>query len=245
MAAIVSPLSGRGITPFHALKPWPLQCAKGTHGYGLPRVPDAIGAIDCTNAGLQRKARVWERGRGRRREIGESGRERESAEGMLPQGARLRLGQGYRNAPQEIPVKARAGLEECFSWELRVEAGWGRARGMFPQSTPLILQQKCKGLRGGRALPRPPSGSRMAADQVSVWGSASCRQGFGLPWGGDRRLKALLILSKNTSEMLCPTALSCAALYCYRSFVEKDTMSVVWLLFSVGTRQVHTPDMRP
>ena len=111
---------------------------------------------------------------------------------MRPRGARLGLGQGFRNAPQEIPVKARAGLEECSSRELRVEAGWGRAGGMFPQSTPLTLEQKVEGLHGGRALPRPPSGSRMAADQVSVWGSASCRQGFRLPWGGDRRLKALL-----------------------------------------------------
>lgn len=153
MAAIVSPLSGRGITPFHALKLWPLQCAKGAHGYGLPRVPDAIGAIDCTNAGLQRKARVWEREWGRRREMG---REKESAEGMLPQGARLGLGQGFRNAPQEIPVKARAGLEECFSRELRVEAGWGRARGMFPQSTPLTLEQKWRGSTGGELSPVPP-----------------------------------------------------------------------------------------
>lgn len=64
---------------------------------------------------------------------GEGGRgNRESAAGMCPQGARLGLGQGFRNAPQEIPVKARAGLEECFSRELRVEAGWGRARRMFP-----------------------------------------------------------------------------------------------------------------
>lgn len=153
MAAIVSPLSGRGITPFHALKMWPLQCAKGTHGYGLPRVPDAIGAIDCTNAGLQRKARVWEREQGRRREMG---REKESAEGMCPQGACLGLGQGFRNAPQEIPVKARAGLEECFSWELRVEAGWGRARGMFPQSTPLTREQKWRGSTGGALFPVPP-----------------------------------------------------------------------------------------
>lgn len=72
----------------------------------------------------------------------ESERERESAAGMCPQGARLGLGQGFRNAPQEIPVKARAGLEECSSRELRVEAGWGRARRMFPQSTPLTLGQK-------------------------------------------------------------------------------------------------------
>lgn len=68
-------------------------------------------------------------------------REKESAAGMHPRGVRLGLGQGFRNAPQEIPVKARAGLEECFSRELREEAGWGRARGMFPQSTPLMLGQ--------------------------------------------------------------------------------------------------------
>lgn len=43
------------------------------------------------------------------------GSEGESAEGMRPQGARLGLGQGFRNAPLEIPVKARAGLEECSS----------------------------------------------------------------------------------------------------------------------------------
>lgn len=84
------------------------------------------------------------------------GREKESAEGMLPQGARLGLGQGFRNAPQEIPVKARAGLEECFSRELRVEAGWGRARGMFPQSTPLTLEQKWRGSTGGELSPVPP-----------------------------------------------------------------------------------------
>ncbi|CAL8319834.1 unnamed protein product [Arctogadus glacialis] len=76
---------------------------------------------------------------------------------MCPQGARLGLGQGFRNAPQETPVKAGAGLEECSSGGLRewrlagaddVERLWG-----------------------------------MAEDQVSVWGSSSCRQGSGLPWG--------------------------------------------------------------
>lgn len=82
--------------------------------------------------------------------------ERESAAGMRPQGARLGLGQGFRNAPQEIPVKARAGLEECFSRELRVEAGWGRARGMFPQSTPLTLGQKWWGSAGGENAPPSP-----------------------------------------------------------------------------------------
>lgn len=46
---------------------------------------------------------------------GRWGRKGESAEGMRPQGARLGLGQGFRNAPLEIRVKARAGLEECFS----------------------------------------------------------------------------------------------------------------------------------
>lgn len=70
-----------------------------------------------------------------------------------------------------------------------------------------------EGLHGGRALPRPPSGSRMAADQVSVWGSASCRQGFRLPWGGDRRLEALLFhrpFQKHFTNALshCLTALS-------------------------------------
>jgi len=151
------PPSGRGITPFHALKLWPLQCAKGAHGYGLPCVPDAIGAIDRANAGLRRKAKAWEREQGRMREMGR-GKQRESAAGMHPQGACLGLGQGYRNAPLEIPMKARAGLEECSS----------RA----PTTTTTT------------------TGSRMAADQVSVWGSASCRQGFWLPWGEDRRLKA-------------------------------------------------------
>lgn len=38
-----------------------------------------------------------------------------SAGGMRPRGARLGLGQGFRNAPLEIGVKARAGLEECSS----------------------------------------------------------------------------------------------------------------------------------
>ncbi|KAK5919588.1 hypothetical protein CgunFtcFv8_023464 [Champsocephalus gunnari] len=75
---------------------------------------------------------------------------------MRPQRARLGLGQGFRNAPQEIPVKARAGLEECSSRELRLEAGWGRARGMFPQSTPLTLEQKWRGSTGGEHSPVPP-----------------------------------------------------------------------------------------
>ena len=132
MAAIVSPLSSRGITPFHALKPWPLQCAKGAHGYGLPRVPDAIGAIDRANAGLRRKARVWEREWGRRREMGrEEEREGERvlkecvprepvlgwgrASGMLPRRSQWRLGQGWKNAPPESWEwrLAGAGLEEC------------------------------------------------------------------------------------------------------------------------------------
>lgn len=51
--------------------------------------------------------------------MGERETGRESAAGMHPQGARLGLGQGFRNAPQEIPVKAKAGLEECSSRELR------------------------------------------------------------------------------------------------------------------------------
>lgn len=109
---------------------------------------------------------------------------------MRPRGAHLGLGQGFRNAPLESPVKAGAGLEECSSRELREreEAGWGRAGGMFPQSTPLTLeQQQQRGSTGGRVPPPlQPSGSRMAADQVSVRGSASCRQGFGRPWGAGR-----------------------------------------------------------
>lgn len=165
--------------------------------------------------------------KGSERVEGRWGREGESAEGMRPQGARLGLGQGFRNAPLEIPVKARAGLEECFSRELEVEAGWGRAAGMFPQSTPLTLEQKYRGLHRGRALPHPPSGSRMAVDQVSVWGSASCRQGFGLPWGGDGRLKALLVLSKNTSEMLCLTSLSVWCPIGTHPARRKETVSVV------------------
>lgn len=165
--------------------------------------------LDC---GGRRESEKESEGEGRR--WGESKRRRESAEGMCPQGACLGLGQGFRNAPLEIQVKARAGLEECYSRELREEAGWGRARGMFPQSTPLTLEQKWRGSTGGEsALPRPPSGSRMAADQVSVWGSASCRQGFRLPWGGDRRLEALLFhrpFQKHFTNALshCLTALS-------------------------------------
>lgn len=93
-------LSGRGITPFLALKPWPLQCAKGAHGYGLPRVPNAIGAIDRTNAGLQRKERL----RNGAREKEEMKRELQEcvpgepvfgwgrASGMLPRRAAWRLG---------------------------------------------------------------------------------------------------------------------------------------------------------
>lgn len=78
---------------------------------------------------------------------------RERAAGMHPQGARLWLGQGFRNAPQESSVKAGAGLEECSSRELRVEACWGRAAGMFPQSTPLTLGQKWRGSAGGETAP--------------------------------------------------------------------------------------------
>lgn len=175
--------SGRGITPFHALKPWPLQCAKGAHGYGLPRVPNAIGAIDRTNAGLQRKGRAWEMERVRRRRWRESelqecvpgepvfgwGR----AEGMLPRRAAWRLGQAWKNAPLESSEwrLAGAGPEEC-SPRAPLNSG---------------------ALRGERQLPVLLSGSRMAADRVSVWGSASCRQGFRLPWGGERRLKALRV----------------------------------------------------
>ena len=48
---------------------------------------------------------------------------------MCPQGARLGLGQGFRNAPQETPVKAGAGLEECSSGGLRE---W-RLAGVGPQ----------------------------------------------------------------------------------------------------------------
>lgn len=77
---------------------------------------------------------------------------------MHPQGACLGLGQGFRNAPQEIPVKARAGLEECSSRELRVEAVWGRAWRMFPQSTPLTLGQKWRGFVGGELFfDNPPT----------------------------------------------------------------------------------------
>lgn len=58
-------------------------------------------------------------------------------------------------------MKAGAGLEECSSRELREreEAGWGRAGGMFPQSTPLTLEQQRRGSAGGECPPplTPPA----------------------------------------------------------------------------------------
>lgn len=172
-------------------------------------MPDCRGRRESERGGKKEKKNGGGGGGGSRSGDGE--REGESAEGMRPRGARLGLGQGFRNAPLEIPVKAGAGLEECSSRELREreEAGWGRAGGMFPQSTPLTLEQQQRGSAGGERPPPPlllphPSGSRMAADQVSVRGSASCRQGFGRPWGAGRgeerggggAAKALLFLSK-------------------------------------------------
>lgn len=174
-------------------------------------MPDCRGRRESERGGKKRKEKKKGGGGGVGSRSGDGEREGESAEGMRPRGARLGLGQGFRNAPLEIPVKAGAGLEECSSRELREreEAGWGRAGGMFPQSTPLTLEQQRRGSAGGERPPTPPpssllpypSGSRMAADQVSVRGSASCRQGFGRPWGVERREKegrggSLLFLSK-------------------------------------------------
>lgn len=150
------------------------------------------------------------------------------ASGMLPWRSQWRLGQGWKNAsPESWEWRlAGAGLEECS-----------------PRA-PLLLWSRSEGAPWGESSPRPPSGSRMAADQVSVWGSASCREGFGLPWGGDRRLKALLFLSKNTSQMLCLTALSVQSCIAAILHGERETVSVVWLLISVGTRHGHILDMR-
>lgn len=187
-------------------------------------MPDCRGRRESEKGGRRKeKKRKREGGESR---SGDGEKEGESAEGMRPRGAHLGLGQGFRNAPLESPVKAGAGLEECSSRELREreEAGWGRAGGMFPQSTPLTLeQQQQRGSTGGRVPPPlQPSGSRMAADQVSVRGSASCRQGFGRPWGAGRgggrrgwgagrgrggwkRRRCCCSLPKNTSPLLCLT----------------------------------------
>jgi len=124
---------------------------------------------------------------------------------MRPQRARLGLGQGFRNAPQEIPVKARAGLEECSSRELRVEAGWGRARGMFPQSTPLTLEQKWRGSTGGRALPRPPSGSRMAGIRFPCGDQHPADRALGCPGeetGGWRHCYSIGLSKKHFTNAL-------------------------------------------
>lgn len=176
-------------------------------------------------------------------------RKRESAEGMHPQGARLGLGQGFRNAPQEILVKARAGLEECSSRELRVEAGWGRARGMFPQSTPLTLEQKWRGSTGGECSPVPPPAPGWLRIRFPCGDQHPADRALGCPGeetGGWRHCYSIG-LSKNTSQMLCLTV----SLHCLYSLVlllilhgERETVSVVWLLFSVGTRHVRTLDMR-
>lgn len=98
---------------------------------------------------------------GGRQESEKEAREKEgdvskSAEGMRPRGARLGLGQGFRNAPLESPAQAKAGLEECSSGGLRVEAGWGRAGRMFPQSTPLTLAQEWRSSAGGVRSPVLP-----------------------------------------------------------------------------------------
>lgn len=74
----------------------------------MPRVPDAIGAIDRANAGLRRKARD---SLGERR-----GERRESAAGMCLQRQCLGLGQGCRNAPPEVDF-------HCSS------TGWGERQG--------------------------------------------------------------------------------------------------------------------
>ncbi len=159
-------------------------------------------------------------------------RKRESAEGMRPQGARLGLGQGFRNAPQEIPVKARAGLEECSSRELRVEAGWGRARGMFPQSTPLTLEQKWRGSTGGECSPVPPPAPGWLRIRFPCGDQHPADRALGCPreeTGGWRHCYSIG-LSKNTSQMLCLTV----SLHCLYSLVlllilhgERETVSVV------------------
>lgn len=132
--------------------------------------------------------------RGRKREMGRGKkRSRESAAGMRPQGARLGLGQGFRNAPQESPSEGQGRAGRMLLW--RVERGGWLRKGQknAPPEHPFYSGAEVKGLSGGRGeCSLPPSGSRMAADQVSMWGSASCRQGFRLPWGGDRRLEAQL-----------------------------------------------------
>lgn len=149
-------------------------------------------------------------------------KERESAAGMRPQGARLGLGQGFRNAPQEIPVKARAGLEECFSGELRVEAGWGRARRMFPQSTPLTLGQKWRGSVGGERSSVPPPAPGWLRIRFPCGDQHPADRALGCPreeTGGWRHSYSIG-LSKNTSQMLCLTislshCVVCTLLYCY------------------------------
>lgn len=138
---------------------------------------------------------------------------------MRPRGARLGLGQGFRNAPLESPVKAGAGLEECSSRELREreEAGWGRAGGMFPQSTPLTLeqqQQQRRGSAGGRAPPphstppapgwlriRFPCGDQHPADRALGGPGEQAEEEVGEEGGG-----TAVPFQKNTSPMLCLAA---------------------------------------
>lgn len=179
--------------------------------------------LDCRG---RQEPEKWSEGEGGR------WREKERAAGMCPQGARLWLGQGFRNAPQEISVKARAGLEECSSRELRVEAGWGRARGMFPQSTPLTLGQKWRGSAGGESspvLPLAPGWLRIrfpCGDQHPADRALGCP---GEETGGWRHCYSIG-LSKNTSQMLCLTvSLNCLYTHVLLLILhmERETVFVV------------------
>lgn len=88
-----------------------------------------------------RKGAGEKEGDGERETERERERERVLQE-CVPRESILGWGRASGMLPRRVPVKARAGLEECSSRGLRVEAGWGRARRMFPQSTPLTLGQE-------------------------------------------------------------------------------------------------------
>lgn len=160
-------------------------------------MPDCRGRRESERGGRKEKRKGGGGGGRGGSRSGDGEREGESAEGMRPRGARLGLGQGFRNAPLEIPVKAGAGLEECSSRELseREEAGWGRAGGMFPQSTPLTLEQQRRGSAGGERAPPSPlrlqdgcgSGFRAGISilPTGLWAALGSRQRRGKwGWGG-------------------------------------------------------------
>lgn len=179
----------------------------------------------------------------RKGEEGKCKREGESAEGMFPQGACLGLGQGFRNAPLEISVKARAGLEECFSWDFRVEAGWGRARGMFPQSTPLTLEQKYRGLHGGRA-PTPPPAPGWLRIRFPCGDQHPADRALGCPGDETGGWRHFYSFPKTLHKCFVSLHYLYSLVLLLILHGEDETVCLLWLLFLAGTRHVHMPDMR-